>query len=70
MTADTQKDWAGDAQNASKDGEFKRDTNYIGDRIVASISNETLPCPCNRTATASSLHVPAPGHIALSSCGA
>ena len=33
MTAETQKDWAGDAQNASKDGEFKRDTNYIDDRI-------------------------------------
>ena len=33
MTAGTQKDWAGDAQNASKDGEFKRDTNYIDDRI-------------------------------------
>ena len=40
MTAGTQKDWAGDAQNASKDGEFKRDTNYIGDRIVASTSGE------------------------------
>ena len=42
MTAETQKDWAGDAQNASQDGEFKRDTNYVGDRIVASISNEAL----------------------------
>ena len=26
---ESQKDWAGDAQNASTDGEFKRDTNYI-----------------------------------------
>ena len=34
MTAETQKDWAGDAQNASKDGEFKRDTNYIDDRAI------------------------------------
>ena len=37
---DSQKDWAGDAQNASTDGEFKRDTNYIGDRIVASVTGE------------------------------
>ena len=37
---DSQKGWAGDAQNASKDGEFKRDTNYIGDRIVASVTSE------------------------------
>ena len=42
MAAETQKDWAGDAQTASKDGEFKRDTNYVGDRIFASISNEAL----------------------------
>lgn len=34
------KDWAGDAQNASTEGEFKRDTNYIGDRILASITSE------------------------------
>ena len=37
---DSQKDGAGDAQNASTDGEFKRDTNYIGDRIVASVTGE------------------------------
>ena len=45
MTTDAQKDWAGDAQNASTDGEFKRDTNYIGDRIVSSISNEASHWP-------------------------
>ena len=43
MTAGTQKDWAGDAQNASKDGEFKRDTNYIDDRIVASATGDGGP---------------------------
>ncbi len=43
MTADTQKDWAGDAQNASQDGEFKRDTNYINDRIVASATGTEGP---------------------------
>ncbi|WP_276652069.1 glutathione S-transferase family protein [Corynebacterium vitaeruminis] len=34
-------DWAGDARNASPDGEFVRDTNYIGDRIVADIDKPT-----------------------------
>ena len=29
------KEWAGDARNASTDGEFVRDTNYINDRITA-----------------------------------
>lgn len=37
---ETSTDWAGDAQNASTDGEFKRDTNYIGDRIVASVTGD------------------------------
>ena len=41
----TPKDWAGDAQNASTDGEFKRDTNYIGDRILASVSYTHLTLP-------------------------
>ena len=27
-------DWAGDAKNASTDGEFVRDARYISDRIV------------------------------------
>ncbi len=31
----TDNDWAGDAKNASTDGEFVRDTNYINDRITA-----------------------------------
>lgn len=31
-------DWAGDAHNAATSGEFRRDTNYIGDRILASVS--------------------------------
>lgn len=31
-------DWAGDAQNAATSGEFRRDTNYIGDRILASVN--------------------------------
>lgn len=35
------QDWAGDAHNASPDGEFVRDTNYIEDRIVASVSERT-----------------------------
>ncbi|MCS5479055.1 glutathione S-transferase family protein [Corynebacterium sp. YIM 101645] len=35
-TGNEDKDnWAGDAQNASPDGEFVRDTNYINDRITA-----------------------------------
>ncbi len=29
MAATNDKDWAGDAKNASPDGEFIRDTNYI-----------------------------------------
>lgn len=32
-TQDTATDWAGDARNASPDGEFVRDTTYIEDRI-------------------------------------
>lgn len=32
------EDWAGDAHNASPDGEFVRDTNYIQDRILPSVS--------------------------------
>lgn len=59
---ESQKDWAGDAQNASKDGEFKRDTNYIGDRIVASVTSEE-PQPVsgdgNSESTAGALHWPA-----------
>ncbi|MEJ5928201.1 glutathione S-transferase family protein [Corynebacterium sp. H128] len=35
------EDWAGDPQNASPDGEFIRDTNYIEDRIVAGSSEVT-----------------------------
>ncbi|MBX8994775.1 glutathione S-transferase family protein [Corynebacterium testudinoris] len=31
------KEWAGDAHNASTDGEFVRDTNYIDDRIVNTV---------------------------------
>ncbi|AKK02946.1 glutathione S-transferase family protein [Corynebacterium epidermidicanis] len=38
-------DWAGDARNASPDGEFVRDTNYIEDRIVASVSERTRQDP-------------------------
>ena len=34
------KDWAGDAQNAATNGEFERDTTYIGDRIVASVTGD------------------------------
>lgn len=34
----TDEDWAGDAENASSDGEFVRDTNYIDDRITAAAS--------------------------------
>lgn len=34
-------DWAGDAKNAATDGEFVRDTNYIADRIVASVDKRT-----------------------------
>ncbi|MFV8395264.1 glutathione S-transferase family protein [Corynebacterium hindlerae] len=34
-------DWAGPARNASPDGEYIRDTNYITDRIVSSVSEVT-----------------------------
>ena len=37
------KDWDGDAKNASPDGEFVRDTSYIEDRIVASLSPGSAP---------------------------
>lgn len=50
---DSQTDWAGDAQNASTDGEFKRDTNYIGDRIVASVTGEE-PQPASGDSTSGS----------------
>jgi len=35
------EDWAGDAQNASPDGEFVRDATYIEDRITADVSEPT-----------------------------
>lgn len=35
------EEWAGDAQNASPDGEFVRDTNYISDRISAQVTEPT-----------------------------
>ncbi|MDD7581524.1 glutathione S-transferase family protein [Corynebacterium sp. 32222D000AT] len=35
---DKNQDWAGDPHNASPDGEFVRDTNYITDRFVAGIT--------------------------------
>lgn len=38
-------DWAGDAKNASTDGEFVRDARYISDRIVASIPAGSGPQP-------------------------
>lgn len=41
MAATNDKDWAGDAKNASPDGEFIRDTNYIGDRISSQVSEVT-----------------------------
>lgn len=41
MTATNDKDWAGDAKNASPDGEFIRDTNYIEDRISSQVSEVT-----------------------------
>ncbi|WP_080795280.1 glutathione S-transferase family protein [Corynebacterium pacaense] len=41
----TSEDWAGDARNASPDGEFVRDTNYITDRIVAGIAEGSAPVP-------------------------
>ncbi len=34
-------DWAGDARNASPDGEFIRDTTYIEDRISPEVSEVT-----------------------------
>lgn len=39
----TPQDWDGDAKNASPDGEFIRDTNYIEDRIVSTISPGSEP---------------------------
>ena len=43
--SNTTADWAGAPQNASPDGEFVRDTNYITDRIVdlAERYEDTLP---------------------------
>lgn len=41
MAATNDKDWAGDAKNASPDGEFIRDTNYIEDRISSEVSEVT-----------------------------
>ena len=35
---DKNQDWAGDPHNASPDGEFVRDTNYITDRFVAGLT--------------------------------
>lgn len=40
-TKSTSSDWAGDAKNASPDGEFVRDTNYIEDRILPGITEPT-----------------------------
>lgn len=40
MAAENDNDWAGDAQNAATDGEFTRDTSYIADRVVASVTAE------------------------------
>lgn len=39
------QDWAGDPKNASADGEFVRDVNYIADRIVASVAAGSSPQP-------------------------
>ncbi|AGG66615.1 glutathione S-transferase family protein [Corynebacterium callunae] len=36
-------DWTGAPQNASPDGEFVRDTNYITDRIVADVPEGSAP---------------------------
>lgn len=41
----TESDWAGDARNASPDGEFVRDTNYITDRITADVPAGSDPEP-------------------------
>lgn len=41
--ANTSSDWAGAPQNASADGEFVRDTNYIDDRIVADVPAGSEP---------------------------
>lgn len=38
-----QQNWAGAPQNASADGEFVRDTNYITDRIVADVPAGSEP---------------------------
>lgn len=42
-SASDNKDWAGAPQNASPDGEFVRDTNYITDRIVATVPAGSAP---------------------------
>ncbi|GAB3940069.1 glutathione S-transferase C-terminal domain-containing protein [Corynebacterium tapiri] len=39
------KDWDGNAQNASPDGEFVRDTTYIEDRIVSDVPAQSAPVP-------------------------
>ena len=41
MSTNSNPDWAGDAKNASPDGEFIRDTNYIEDRISGRVSEVT-----------------------------
>lgn len=37
------EDWAGDAKNASPDGEFVRDTTYITDRLTADLAPGSAP---------------------------
>lgn len=41
MSTGPDEDWTQDAHNASPDGEFIRDTNYIGDRVCAAVSEIT-----------------------------
>lgn len=45
-----QDDWAGDARNASPDGEFVRDTTYIEDRFSADLSPGSDPVPGKNSA--------------------
>lgn len=70
MTANNSQETYGDPLNASPDGEFVRDTNYIEDRIIPGISerrSRKMALSTGRkklAATAWPSHVPVRGRTA------
>ena len=57
VAAENDNDWAGDAQNAATDGEFTRDTSYIADRVVASVTAEQPQATNDETLHLSLIHI-------------